>query len=77
MTVETQENVTAFNKQLLMMLGKERLSESSYSLQPGFLLSCSLLVIPDLFDNLQTHMHAWGKTGTIDPFKNVYTVRGF
>lgn len=29
-TVETQENVTAFNKQLMLMLGKDRLSESSY-----------------------------------------------
>jgi len=31
--------------------------------------------IPTLLDDIQGRMDAWGKQGTMDPFKNIYDVR--
>ncbi|KAF9457599.1 cytochrome P450 [Collybia nuda] len=53
---ESQEDVSWFNKNLLTLLNRSRLSD----------------VLPTLFEDIQGRMDGWGKEGKMDPFKNVY-----
>ncbi|KAF9457598.1 cytochrome P450 [Collybia nuda] len=53
---ESQDNVSWFNKNILTLFDRARLSD----------------VLPTLFDDMQKRMDSWGKEGRIDPFKHVY-----
>ncbi|GLB42444.1 putative cytochrome P450 [Lyophyllum shimeji] len=53
---EEHQEISWFNKQLSLLLNKQRLSE----------------VLPSLFDDVQARMDGWGKEGRMDPFKNIY-----
>ncbi|KAF9546460.1 cytochrome P450 [Agrocybe pediades] len=54
---DTQTNdVSWFNKQIAILLNRNRLSE----------------VLPSLLDDVNGRMELWGKSGKIDPFKNIY-----
>ncbi|RDB26903.1 Sterol 14-demethylase [Hypsizygus marmoreus] len=55
-SAQQPEDVSWFNKQLSILMHKDRLSE----------------VLPTLFDDVQARMEGWGKEGQFDPFKNVY-----
>ncbi|KAF8069216.1 cytochrome P450 [Lyophyllum atratum] len=50
------KDLSAFNKQLISLLRKERVDE----------------LLPTLFDDVHQRMKAWGKAGTLNPFKEIY-----
>ncbi|KAJ3502212.1 hypothetical protein NLJ89_g8989 [Agrocybe chaxingu] len=49
-------DVPWFNKQLLSLLNRKRLTDA----------------LPTLLDDVNNRMLGWGKTGSFDPFKNIY-----
>ncbi|KAF8872702.1 cytochrome P450 [Infundibulicybe gibba] len=79
---EEQENVTWFNKHLLMLLNRNRLADGGYRAVPRPRAPalatktdfCGLAspVVPILFADINEQMELWGRSGSIDPFKNVY-----
>ncbi|KAG5639777.1 hypothetical protein H0H81_000057 [Sphagnurus paluster] len=54
--LEPTQDISLFNKYILSLLNKERLTEA----------------LPTLFDDIQARMEGWGKEGRMDPFTNVY-----
>jgi sterol 14-demethylase len=73
---DSKSDVSLFIKRLSILLRKDRLSDGEYRVDRCITGSVNLsTVIPTLFDDIQNRMDAWGKQGTIDPFKNIYDVR--
>ncbi|KAJ3510208.1 hypothetical protein NLJ89_g4815 [Agrocybe chaxingu] len=58
-TINTHNDVSWFNKHILTLLGKRRLTE----------------MLPSLLEDVNVRMIGWGKKGCFDPFKNIYDVR--
>jgi len=58
MSLETQESIGSFNRVLVTLLNKDRMSD----------------FIPNLFDHVQSRMETWGREGTVDPFNTVYEI---
>jgi sterol 14-demethylase len=52
----TSGNVSVFNKHILTLLNKNRLSD----------------VLPTLFSDIEKRMETWGKHGQMDPFQSIY-----
>ncbi|KAF8155590.1 cytochrome P450 [Crassisporium funariophilum] len=50
------EDVSWFNKQLVILLNKNRLGDA----------------LPNLLEDINRRMEGWGKSGRIDPFKQIY-----
>ncbi|CAA7265289.1 unnamed protein product [Cyclocybe aegerita] len=50
------DDASWFNKHILILLGKRRLTE----------------MLPSLLDDVNVRMIGWGKKGCFDPFKNIY-----
>ncbi|GLB42457.1 putative cytochrome P450 [Lyophyllum shimeji] len=50
------KDLSAFNKQLISLLRKERIDE----------------ILPVLFEDVHQGMKTWGKQGTLNPFKEIY-----
>ncbi|KAF8815722.1 cytochrome P450 [Phlegmacium glaucopus] len=51
-----RDNVSSFNKHLVKLLNRNRLSD----------------VLPSLFSDIDKRMKTWGKQGQMDPFKSIY-----
>ncbi|KAF9010098.1 cytochrome P450 [Cyathus striatus] len=55
--LKTEKSVTEFNKRLVLLLNRNRLSD----------------VFPTLMEDVNQRMLGWGKEGRFDPFQNIYT----
>ena len=73
-------DVSWFNKQIALLLNRNRLSEGieisvNCWIFNNFFFFFMLAVLPSLLDDVNGRMELWGKSGKFDPFKNIYDVR--
>lgn len=69
------DQTTQFIKRLLLLLRRDRISDSKCSLQVSLVQILTFYTaLPLLFDDVHRRMSDWGTQGTINPFREVYDV---